>query len=104
MKDKIKKGLTKLASFKKSNWKNNGGKKVLIVINQYFSKEIWNDLFSFSYASQTESWDIVFCEGKLDLSKHFAEADVCFLFGYNYLNENKDQPPKLGHASCRAGV
>jgi lactate dehydrogenase-like 2-hydroxyacid dehydrogenase len=95
LKNKIKKGLNKLASFKKSYWKNNGGKKILISVNQYFSKESWKKLISNNYSKETENWDIVYSSGKLDISKHFADADICFLFGYSYLNEAADPKPKL---------
>ncbi|MBL7909543.1 MAG: hypothetical protein JNJ41_00645 [Bacteroidia bacterium] len=95
MKSKIHKGLNKLASFKTSRWKNNGGKKVLIAVNQYFSNESWTKLFSGKYSNEVKDWDVVFSSGKLDFSKHFAEADVCFLFGYSKLNQATDSKPKL---------
>lgn len=95
MKNKIHKGLNKLASFKTSYWKNNGGKKILIAVNQYFSKESWEELFSGKYSNEVKVWDIVFSSGKLDFSKHFADADVCFLFGYSNLNQAVDSKPKL---------
>jgi D-2-hydroxyacid dehydrogenase (NADP+) len=67
----------------KNRWKSSADLKVLISTNRYFNKKSWiNTITSSSYATITKHWEIVYCKNRLEVYKHFRDADICFLFGY----------------------
>lgn len=72
----------------KDRWKDDASVKVLITTNRYFNKKSWIKIItSTKYAERTKHWDIVYCNNRFKVYKHFHDADFCFLFGFgSYLS------------------
>jgi len=79
----------------KERWNNQGGLKVLIVVNEYFNENRWKNSVNEKYKEEVQNWDIVFCKLRFDVYKHFSAADICFLLGYGSFLENYKEGPKL---------
>ena len=72
--------------FRRTKWENKSKTKLLIAINSYFTKEAWLDAIK---TKNLKDVDVVFCSKRLDIVKHYADADICFLFSYNnYIAKN----------------
>jgi phosphoglycerate dehydrogenase-like enzyme len=95
VKNKIVNIIRKLASFKKKKWKNDGRRKILIMVNPYFTKRKWEQLIEKKYPEQSKSWDLVFLKSKTDISNHYEDADVCFLHGLSILYKSENKKPKF---------
>ena len=74
--------LEKVLSFINERWNNQGRIKVLIVTNEYFTETKWETLFKQQDNDVIQNWNIVFCKSRYDAYRHFAAADICFVFGY----------------------
>lgn len=79
--------------FKKDLWRKPNAKRVLIAVNNHFTKASWDYFLKTEYAKEIQNWDVIYCRNRLDVYKHFAAADICFLFGYgSFLNLNNTEP------------
>ena len=85
----------KLSSTKR-RWKDNSGLKILISVNDYFNENRWKKVLLDIDKGKTCKWDIVFCKNRFEVYKHFPDADICFLHGFNSkMMITKEIKPKL---------
>jgi phosphoglycerate dehydrogenase-like enzyme len=79
--------------FKKNLWSKANAVKVLIAVNNHFTKASWDCFLKAEYAKEIQNWDVIYCRNRFDIYKHFAAADICFLYGYSsFLNFNNIKP------------
>ena len=80
---------------KKNLWSKANAIKVLIAVNDHFSKATWDCFLKAKYAKEIQNWDVIYCRNRLNVYKHFANADICFLHGYGSFLNFKNNKQKL---------
>lgn len=73
--------LKAIISAKKPAWKPGQKIRVLIAVNRYFTIKHWSDVLAESLNPETNNWEIVYCKNKIDVYRHFTDANICFIYG-----------------------
>lgn len=73
--------LKALISAKKPAWKPGQKIRVLIAVNRYFTIKQWTKVLAESLNPETNNWEIVYCQNKIDVYRHFADANISFIYG-----------------------
>jgi len=84
-----------ILGLKRDLWKKSNKVKVLIAVNKHFTSASWNVFFKDHYAKEMQKWDVIYCRNRFDVFKHFAAADICFLYGYSPFLDFSNNKPKL---------
>ncbi len=85
--------LTVILHLKRDLWRKSNKVKVLIAVTNHFSSASWDIFLKAQYAKEIQNWDVIYCRNRLDVYKHFAAADICFLHGYSpFLNFGNNKP------------
>lgn len=85
--------LQKIISAKKPDWKSGKKLKVVVEVSRYFTKKQWEIIISGFEITETTDWDIVYCKNNIEVYRHFADANICFIFGIsNFLLNQVNKP------------
>ena len=94
--------LKTIISAKRPSWKQGEKVRIVIVINRYFTAKSWRKVFSESLLPETNNWEIIYCQNKIELYRHFDRANICFAYGLgdfqlkNIINPKMVYFPMLG--------
>lgn len=87
--------LKKILSSKKPDWKSEKKLRVVIAVNRYFTENQWKIIISGVDDTEISNWDIVYCRTKIELYRHFADANICFVFGLGNFLLNQVKKPMM---------
>jgi lactate dehydrogenase-like 2-hydroxyacid dehydrogenase len=70
-----------LVSASNPAWKLDKKIKVAIAVNDYFTADQWISIFTNCQIPEVANWDVVYCKNKIEVYRHFKDANICFIFG-----------------------
>jgi phosphoglycerate dehydrogenase-like enzyme len=87
--------LKNIISAKKPKWKSVDKIKVAIAVNRNFTEKRWSNLLYGSTIPDTTNWEVIYCKKKIEVYRHFENADICFIFGIGDYMLRQVNPPKM---------
>ncbi|MDO9256434.1 MAG: NAD(P)-dependent oxidoreductase [Bacteroidales bacterium] len=85
----------KIISAKKPKWKSVDKIKVAIAVNRNFTEKRWSNLLSGSSFPDTKNWEVIYCKEKIEVYRHFKDAEICFVFGISDVMLRQVSNPKM---------
>lgn len=96
MVNKIKEKITKIILLLRRNRFIIGEKtKIIINTNKYFTQDSWIKMIEQEFPGLKSDWDLVFCNNKYDVQKHYPFANACFLLGNSSILSEEVSMPKI---------
>lgn len=87
--------LKKIVSAQKPKWKSVDKVKVAIAVNRNFTEKRWSNLLSGSSFPEASNWEVIYCKRKVEVYRHFKDADICFMFGIGDYMLRQVNTPKM---------
>jgi phosphoglycerate dehydrogenase-like enzyme len=87
--------LEKIISAKKPKWESGDKVKVAIAVNRNFTEKRWSKMFLGYTFPETNNWEVIYCQKKIEIYRHLKDADICFLFGIGNVMLRQVNTPKM---------